>query len=451
MKFALVVLAAVLLFCNSALAANYAVLVAGSNGYYNYRHQADVCHAFQVLTKDGNIPAENIIVFMYDDIAGSPQNPTPGILINHPNGTDVYNGVTKDYIGTNVTPANFLAVITGDKSKVSGGSGRVLTSTAEDNVFVYFSDHGATGLIAFPTEYLYASDLMTALKTMNSKQMYKQLVFYIEACESGSMFQGLLPTNMSIYATTASTADQSSYACYWDATRQAYLGDEYSVRWMEDADVHDKTGASWTLEDQFKVVYSETVQSQPQQYGDLTMDTEDINEFEGLADDEKTKEVSETKILINKLRASRSKQNSPRPHLKYTPCGSASDSRDVKLKSLLNKRKDALARGLTTDELDLAINDEFQNRALSDYVFDQILFRVSRNAMEKDRLKKRRYAPRNFTCLKSAIAGIESLCGKLDDYSLKHVYTIVNACERGIPSNQLIAAARAVCSKELTL
>ena len=27
---------------------NWAVLIAGSDGWYNYRHQADVCHAYQV-------------------------------------------------------------------------------------------------------------------------------------------------------------------------------------------------------------------------------------------------------------------------------------------------------------------------------------------------------------------------------------------------------------------
>jgi len=30
----------------------------------------------------------------------------------------------------------------------------------------------------------------------------------------------------------------------------------------------------WTLEDQFKVVVNETLQSQPQQYGDLSLDSE---------------------------------------------------------------------------------------------------------------------------------------------------------------------------------
>lgn len=51
-----------------ASAANWAVLVAGSSGYDNYRHQADVCHAYQILHKNG-IPDENIVVMMYDDIA----------------------------------------------------------------------------------------------------------------------------------------------------------------------------------------------------------------------------------------------------------------------------------------------------------------------------------------------------------------------------------------------
>ena len=45
----------------STLCANYAVLVAGSNGYINYRHQSDVFHAYHILLNNG-MPAENIIV-----------------------------------------------------------------------------------------------------------------------------------------------------------------------------------------------------------------------------------------------------------------------------------------------------------------------------------------------------------------------------------------------------
>ena len=47
---------------------HWAVLVAGSDGYWNYRHQSDVCHAYQILKKNG-IPEEQIIVIAKDDIA----------------------------------------------------------------------------------------------------------------------------------------------------------------------------------------------------------------------------------------------------------------------------------------------------------------------------------------------------------------------------------------------
>lgn len=56
--------------------------------------QADVCHAYQILKK-GGLKDENIVVFMYDDIANSPENPRPGVIINKPNGKDVYHGVPK--------------------------------------------------------------------------------------------------------------------------------------------------------------------------------------------------------------------------------------------------------------------------------------------------------------------------------------------------------------------
>ena len=109
--------------------------------------------------------------------------------------------------------------MTGDAGSVSlvdsRSDGKVLTSTSNDHVFIYFTDHGSTDLIAFPNEYLYSDELNAALQTMYDKQMYKELVFYLEACESGSMFSdGKLPDNINIYATTAANPDESSWAEY---------------------------------------------------------------------------------------------------------------------------------------------------------------------------------------------------------------------------------------------
>ncbi len=69
------------------------------------------------------------------------------------------------------------------------------------------------------------------------------------------------------YHKTASNAEESSYACYYDAKRQTYLGDLYSVNWMEDSDAEDITKE--TLFKQFQVTKANTNLSHVMEYGDL--------------------------------------------------------------------------------------------------------------------------------------------------------------------------------------
>jgi legumain len=73
----IVIFLAVLVAVTMATSDHWAVLVAGSSGYGNYRHQADICHAYQILIKNG-MKAENIITFAFDDIANNSENPFPG-------------------------------------------------------------------------------------------------------------------------------------------------------------------------------------------------------------------------------------------------------------------------------------------------------------------------------------------------------------------------------------
>jgi legumain len=85
-------------------------------------------------------------------------------------------------------------------------------------------DHGTTGLLAFPDDYLYADQLNNALKYMFGSSSYRKVIkynriyiilveyfqswlimknyifrlkmlLYIEACHAGSMFDGILQDN----------------------------------------------------------------------------------------------------------------------------------------------------------------------------------------------------------------------------------------------------------------
>ena len=72
------------------------------------------------------------------------------------------------------------------------------------------------------------------------------MVVYIEACESGSMFDGLLEKELEVYGVTASNPFESSYGTYCfpddmvnDVHVGSCLGDLFSVNWMEDSDKKD--------------------------------------------------------------------------------------------------------------------------------------------------------------------------------------------------------------------
>ena len=56
-----------------------------------------------------------------------------------------------------------------------------------------------------------------------------------------------------------------SYACYYDSTLGTYLGDVYSVNWMQNSDTANL--ATETIKQQYTLVKKETNTSQVCQYG----------------------------------------------------------------------------------------------------------------------------------------------------------------------------------------
>lgn len=58
-----------------------------------------------------------------------------------------YTIMLQDYVGEDVNVGNFLAVLFGNKSALTGGSGKVVDSGPNDHIFVFYSDHGGPGVL----------------------------------------------------------------------------------------------------------------------------------------------------------------------------------------------------------------------------------------------------------------------------------------------------------------
>jgi len=399
-------------------AVDWAVIVAGSKSFGNYRHQADACHAYHVV-HDFGIPDNRIIMMFYDDIAGYSKNPFPGQIFNKPTekgtpGVDVYKGCKKDYTGSQVTPTNFVKVLTGDSS----APGPVLKSTSEDNVFINFVDHGGTGIIAFPSGTMSSKMLNDALKTMHSNNMYKKLVFYLEACESGSMFEGLLPIDMNIYATTASNAKESSWGTYCPPDDKvngveikSCLGDLYSVNWMENA---DQVGKNESLAAQFDYVKEKTSKSHVMAYGDQSWTSEPIGNFMG--------DEANVRMQASGL----------------TKKSSDVDSRDIPLHLAYYNylRADFKER---REMADLLIA-EVEHRQKIDALF----YHLSEQVADKEKFFDTAKAPVECLCCDEVHQSIEDYCGGYTDYSLQYARVVVNLCEVS-DSQTIIKNLRSMC------
>uniref|UniRef100_A0A0E0DV83 Legumain prodomain domain-containing protein n=1 Tax=Oryza meridionalis TaxID=40149 RepID=A0A0E0DV83_9ORYZ len=424
-----------------ASATRWAVLIAGSNGFYNYRHQADVCHAYQIMRK-GGVEEENIVVMMYDDIAHNPDNPRPGLIFNHPSGPDVYAGVPKDYTGDDVNVNNFLAVLLGNRSALTGsGSGKVVASGPNDHVFVYYADHGGPGVLSMPAdgEYLYADDLVKALKKKHAAGGYKSLVVYVEACESGSIFEGLLPGNISVYATTASNAEESSWGTYCpgddhDAPAAEFdtcLGDLYSVAWMEDAEAHQEGRLAETLRQQYRTVKNRTsdegtytLGSHVMQYGDMALAPQSLDLY--------YMDTSPAAAVGAGAKGSHS----------YSTV--SVNQRDADLLYLWRKYRRAgegTSRLLHRERL----VQEMGRRSRVDRSVEMIGALLLGGGNQVVDAVRERAVVEDWECLRWMVRTFEAHCGSLGQYGIKHMRSFANICNAGVPHHAMAKAASLAC------
>jgi len=337
----------------------------------------------------------------------------------------VYKGVLKDYIGKDVTPQNFINILTGNKAAMKGiGSGKVIESGPNDHVFVNFVDHGATGILAFPVGELTVKQLNDALQKMYKEKRYNKLVLYIEACESGSMFRNVLKNNINVFATTASDYDESSYACYYDAKRGTYLGDWYSVNWMEDTDKEDIEKE--TLQTQFTITKNVTTTSHVMEYGDLNMGKLVVGEFQG-------EKPVKPKVMPQ------------------VPFNRGAPSWEVPLDILYRK----LAAAKTEEEkqqLHTEIDDLLDKRGHLETMIRKIVTRVSVSREHEQKLMLAR--PTQLTqldCHHKLVKAFSRHCfdfGK-NTYALKYGYILANICEDGLDVDDTIRTMRQVCKTVL--
>eukprot|EP00983_Pelagomonas_calceolata_P098729 1158381-Pelagomonas_calceolata.AAC.2 len=89
----------------------------------------------------------------------------------------LFLGVAIDYRRDEVNANTMLAVLEGNKESVKSlGTGKVIDSGPNDEVFVFYSDHGSPGVLGMPSGgMLYADQLLGTIRRKRAAGGYKEM------------------------------------------------------------------------------------------------------------------------------------------------------------------------------------------------------------------------------------------------------------------------------------
>ena len=215
------------------LKGNRAVLIAASEGWKNYRHQADVLAFYHYLKKNG-YDDDHIVLIVADDIAYNDRNPLKGVVRREVSGKNLYDGIDIDYRLDELTLADLKSILT---SEPSAEYPVTLGSTKNDNVLFFWSGHGSQyGWEWRNTETLTAE----YVREMFSAMQYRKMFAIIETCYSGAVAQGCngIP---GLLLMTAANPYEPSKADGYDDELQVYLSNSFSSSILSHFDRNPKS------------------------------------------------------------------------------------------------------------------------------------------------------------------------------------------------------------------
>ena len=199
---------------------NYAVLVAASEGWKNYRHQADVLGFYHYLKEQG-YDDDHIVLIMADDIAYNERNPQQGVVRRELMGANLYEDVQIDYKLGQLTLDDLKQILTAEPSEAYPVT---LGSSTNDNVLFFWSGHGSRN----GWKWKDAEDLDASFaKQMFGDMQFRKMFAIIETCYSGVVAQGCTGIP-GLLLMTAANPYEPSKADAFDDELQAYLSNTFT-------------------------------------------------------------------------------------------------------------------------------------------------------------------------------------------------------------------------------
>lgn len=204
----------------------WALLIAASKGWENYRFQADIFAMYNILKQHG-YDDEHIILICEDDIAYNNKNLEQGVLRVSEDGENLYSAKAIDYKLSDLSPEDIGRILQGKQDERLP---HVIKADINDNIFIFWSSHGSSSnMLDFGSS---KSIHYEQIKNYLSITPHRKLLFAIEACYSGGLgkyCEGL----PGILFMTAASPDEPSRAAVWSSKLNIYRSNGFTHGFLD--------------------------------------------------------------------------------------------------------------------------------------------------------------------------------------------------------------------------
>ncbi|KAG6510182.1 hypothetical protein ZIOFF_028191 [Zingiber officinale] len=267
-------------------------------------------------------------------------------------------------------------------------------------------------------------------------------IIYVEACESGSIFEDLMLEDLNAYVTTTSNAVESGWGTYCPGMDPPpppeYMtcpGDLYSVAWMEDSENHNLKEETVKMRTLNQNTYS--AGSHVMEYGDKNVKPEKLYLYQGF--NPANANLTENALRLSKQMGVINQRDADLLFLWHMfPSFNTADSYE-RLEEGSNKKKEILSE----------ITEMMMHRAHLDSSIELIDNLIFGSDVAPSVLKTVRPSGQalvdDWVCLKIVVQTFELHCGSLTQYGMKYMRAFANICNEGVSKDEMEEACGNVC------